>query len=109
MAAKKLNANVAVDGTWYGPDYPDAKVSADVAKRIENPNVWESAEDGGDGRALLEGQESPDSYVGVKASVLKAEIKRRNADRDDADKIQASGSEADLAAALLADDEPHTA
>jgi hypothetical protein len=30
----------------YGPDYPDNEVTAEVAKQIENPNVWgDSADD----------------------------------------------------------------
>lgn len=109
MAARKLSTNVNVGGVWYGPDYPDAKLSADDAKSIDNPKVWESADEGGDARALLPGQEDASSYVGVSAADLRSEIKRRNADRDDADKIEAKGSQEDLAAALLADDEPHTA
>lgn len=101
MARKTLNANVHVNGEMYGPDYPENEVTPEVAKAIENPNVWE--DDG-----LLEGQEDPSNYDGVDASVLKAEIKARNEGRDDADKIKASGSRDELAAALLADDEPHT-
>ncbi len=43
-AAKKLATNVFVDGKWYGPE---DDVPADVAKQIENPDVWaeESASD----------------------------------------------------------------
>lgn len=37
MASRKLRTNVAVDGTWYGPD---SDVPAEVAKRITNPKVW---------------------------------------------------------------------
>ncbi len=37
MAGKKLNTYVHVDGVQYGPD---DDVPADVAKKIENPDVW---------------------------------------------------------------------
>ncbi len=40
MASKKLNTYVHVDGVQYGPD---DTVPADVAKKIENPDVWESS------------------------------------------------------------------
>jgi hypothetical protein len=47
-SSKKLNANVNVEGTMYGPDYPDNEVTAEVAKAIENPNVWGDAPDDDD-------------------------------------------------------------
>jgi hypothetical protein len=47
-ARKKLNANVNVDGVMYGPDYPDNEVTAEVAKAIENPNVWGDSSDDDD-------------------------------------------------------------
>lgn len=39
--AQELTSNVYVDGVWYGPDYPDAKVTADVKKQITNPAAFE--------------------------------------------------------------------
>lgn len=40
-AAKKLATYVHVDGQQYGPD---SDVPADVAKKIENPDVWAEAD-----------------------------------------------------------------
>ncbi len=37
MAGKKLNTYVHVDGAQYGPD---DDVPAEVAKKIDNPDVW---------------------------------------------------------------------
>lgn len=37
MAGRKLAVYVSVDGVQYGPD---DDVPADVAKKIENPDVW---------------------------------------------------------------------
>lgn len=46
--SKKLATNVQVDGTWYGPAFADredgGQPSADVAKKIDNPDVWESSD-----------------------------------------------------------------
>lgn len=46
--SKKLAQNVFVDGTWYGPGYEDrddkGQPPADVAKKIDNPDVWESSD-----------------------------------------------------------------
>lgn len=44
-------------------------------------------------------------YQSMKVADLKAEIARRNADRDEADRISTDGKKADLVAALEADDE----
>lgn len=43
--ARKLVANVEVDGTWYGPAHPDNEVTDDVADKITNPSAWDD-EDG---------------------------------------------------------------
>ncbi|MDF2968951.1 MAG: hypothetical protein K0Q93_2729 [Nocardioidaceae bacterium] len=43
--ARNLTANVNVDGTWYGPSFPDAKVTADVEKAISNEKVWTGSAD----------------------------------------------------------------
>jgi hypothetical protein len=99
--ARKLIANVHVDGVVYGPD-GEQDVPKDVADRIDNPNAWDESD------GLLKGQEDPSSYDGVSAAELKKEIKRRNEGREDDDKLPTSGSQEELAAALLADDEPHT-
>ena len=37
-SAKKLVANVFVDGEWYGPDH--AAAPADIAAKITNPAAW---------------------------------------------------------------------
>jgi hypothetical protein len=34
MADKTLKQNVEVDGVWFGPDFPDAKPTAEQAKRL---------------------------------------------------------------------------
>ncbi len=41
MASKKLNTYVHVDGVQYGPD---DDVPAEVAKKIDNPDVWGESE-----------------------------------------------------------------
>jgi hypothetical protein len=41
--AKRLRANVAVGGTWYGPDY--RQPPAEVAEKITHPNAWEEVEE----------------------------------------------------------------
>ncbi len=42
MAGKKLATNVFVDGQWYGPGHEgNESPPADVAKQIENDDVWE--------------------------------------------------------------------
>ena len=49
MADRKLAQNVFVEydevgrGTWYGPDYPDNPVTAEVAKKITHPGAWEDS------------------------------------------------------------------
>ncbi len=40
-AGKKLAVYVTVDGQQYGPD---SDVPAEVAKKIDNPDVWAQAE-----------------------------------------------------------------
>jgi hypothetical protein len=42
---KVLVANVAVDGVWYGPDYPNQDVTDEVAERITGASCWEEVED----------------------------------------------------------------
>jgi hypothetical protein len=42
MAGKRLAVFVTVDGTQYGPD---DDVPADVAEKIENPDVWADEEE----------------------------------------------------------------
>jgi hypothetical protein len=46
-----------------------------------------------------------DGYDDQKVADLKAEIERRNSDRDEADQIPSDGKKAELVAALEADDE----
>jgi hypothetical protein len=44
MAGKELKTNVVLsDGTWVGPDYPDAKVSGDQATELGD-HVYADAE-----------------------------------------------------------------
>lgn len=37
----ELTSNVEVGGVWYGPDYPDNKVTAEVREQITNPAAYE--------------------------------------------------------------------
>ncbi len=46
----ELTTNVYVDGTWYGPDYPDNKVTAEVREQITNPAAYEPVPVGVDNR-----------------------------------------------------------
>jgi len=43
--ARNLIANVNVGGTWYGPSFPDAKVTSEVEKAIVNDKVWSGDSD----------------------------------------------------------------
>jgi hypothetical protein len=43
--ARNLIANVNVDGTWYGPSFPDVKVTVDVEKAVTNEKVWSGSSD----------------------------------------------------------------
>lgn len=38
----KLTRAVNVDGKWYGPGHGNGEVPAEVAEKIDNPNVWEA-------------------------------------------------------------------
>ncbi|MCA1571913.1 MAG: hypothetical protein LC798_16700 [Chloroflexi bacterium] len=43
MAEKTLQRNVKVGDDWYGPAWPDNKVTAEVRKALEdNPLAWEA-------------------------------------------------------------------
>jgi hypothetical protein len=95
MAKRHLAVNVNIDGTLYGPD-GEQDVPKDVAEQIGD-HAWQDDD-----------LEARDSYAGLSASELKSEIKARNEGREEADKLSASGSKEELAARLLADDEPHT-
>jgi len=54
---------------------------------------------------LVAGQEpEPTGYEAATVADLKAEITRRNADRDEADQVSPQGNKPDLIAALEADD-----
>lgn len=46
--AKELTSNVIVDGTWYGPDYPKNKPTAEVLDQITNPAAFEDTTAGVD-------------------------------------------------------------
>jgi hypothetical protein len=70
---------------------------ADTKDARFTPPLWK-AHDGTDPGAGAEG------YEAMKVADLKAEIERRNADRDEADRVPVDGKKADLVAALQADD-----
>ncbi|MEU7609546.1 hypothetical protein [Micromonospora sp. NPDC049204] len=57
-----------------------------------------------------EGDSAPaaEGYEAMKVPDLRAEIDRRNADRDEANRVSAKGQKPDLIAALKADDDAHT-
>ncbi|MCX5119220.1 SAP domain-containing protein [Micromonospora sp. NBC_00362] len=65
-------------------------------KRFASP-LWE-AYTGSDSAPAAEG------YEALTVPKLKAEIERRNADRDEADRVSSEGRKPDLVAALEADD-----
>ena len=46
-----------------------------------------------------------EGYEAMKVAELRAEIERRNADRDEADQVPTDGKKADLVAALQLDDD----
>lgn len=48
--------------------------------------------------------EPQDDYDGTTVDALKSEIRKRNKDRDDADRLSAEGRKADLIKTLRADD-----
>ncbi|MEU5668955.1 SAP domain-containing protein [Micromonospora sp. NPDC047753] len=52
-----------------------------------------------------ESSPAAEGYEAMKVADLKAEIERRNADRDEADRVSSEGRKPDLIAALQADDE----
>lgn len=94
--ARKLATYVHIDGVAYGPN---DDVPADVAKKITNPKAW------ADGKgSKADGDAPPASIDDMNAKELKAEIDRRNEGRDDDAKLSKSGKNADLLAALKADD-----
>jgi hypothetical protein len=73
MAEKQLYANVEVDGVWFGPDYPDNKVTAEVTKSITNPSVWEKPADAGEPEAEKLIGESKDAPAAKTAQAPKSE------------------------------------
>lgn len=90
---RKLVTTVYVGGVAYGPD---SDVPSDVAELITNPKAW-----GDDPSTADRATNKPPTKA-----EMKAEIDRRNADRDDEHKIvPASDKNDDLAAAIKADDE----
>lgn len=90
---KRLNAVVYVDNVAYGPD---DDVPADVAKQIGD-HAWTTDADD-------EETTSSVAYADWSKAKLKAEIKKRNADRAEAERIDDDGAEGDLALRLAADD-----
>lgn len=58
----------------------------------------------GDGWKALGDAPEPQGYNGQKVADLRAEIARRNEDRDEADLLPTEGNKADLVATLEADD-----
>lgn len=95
---KKLAANVAVNGTMYGPDYPKNKVTADVAEQITNPKAW------GEGVEEDTGSDEPKSLDDMTSAELKAEIDSRNEGREDDAKLSKAGNKTELLETLKADD-----
>ena len=97
---------MAVLSDHTGVRHPDTLLPVALAAGTEVPEWAE----GMVGDHLLvaddEAASEPEGYESLQKADLKAEIERRNADRDDADKIEPeSDKNADLVAALVADDE----
>ncbi len=65
--ANELQSNVLVDDVWYGPDYPDNKVTAKVREQITNPAAFEPLPVGVDNRFRADDFET-DSTLNVEAS-----------------------------------------
>jgi len=98
--ARKLAQNVNFYGVLYSAGSTPPK---DVADRITNPNAW-----GGD---EADDASEDKGYAGLSPDELKAEVEKRNADREDDARIEITGTGAngnvkkgDLVAALEADD-----
>ena len=72
-------------------------VADDKDERFASP-LWEAY----DGSESSQGGEG---YEAMKVAELRAEIERRNADRDEADQVPSDGKKADLVAALQLDDD----
>lgn len=95
--ARKLTKNVNFYGDLYLAGSTPPK---DVADRITNPNAWDGDDDTED-----------KGYAGLSPDELKAEVEKRNADREEGARIEIKGTGAngnvkkgDLVAALEADD-----
>ncbi len=97
MAGRKLKANVWVAGDLYKAGSTPSK---EIAELITNPKAW-----GGLDRVEPATPEEPPAKPPTKAELL-AEVEKRNEGReDDAKIVPASEKNADLEAALKADDE----
>ena len=100
--ARKLAKNVFVGETFYAAGSTPPKEDAD---QITNPAAWGDDVAGSDG-GEDEGNALPSTVPG-----LEAEVEKRNADREDGDRIEVTGTgkdgkvlKKDLVAALEADD-----
>lgn len=92
MSEKKLSANTTIGNMTYPADSVPPK---EIAKQITNPKAW--------GGSLPE-FEADSAYSSMKVADLKAEIEKRNADREDDAKLSDEGNKAALIAVLDADD-----
>lgn len=107
--ARKLNTVVYVDNKPYGP----GDVSARIAKKITNPNVWvNDDEDQAPAPASPPAPpaDPPSAYADLDLDELTAAIAERNDGRDDDQKIAVHTNDVDtevLVAALEADDAAH--
>jgi hypothetical protein len=104
--ARRLAANV-----WVGDQFFEAGSvpPKEIAEQITNPKAWgdtvaEEPEAPKDPGSSETPEATESAYAGWKAAELKAEIATRNEGRDDDAKLPAKGKNADLIAALEADD-----
>lgn len=95
--ARKLAANVYVGEDLYRAGTSPAK---EIADQITNPKAWaggaSESEDSGDAGEKPMSKWTKDELV--------AEVEKRNVDREDDAKLPATGTKAELLAALEADD-----
>lgn len=70
--AKTLISNTEVDGNWYGPDYPENEVTADVLGKVTNPAAFVESQHEFDNRIRTDDGLDPDESVARNAAAALA-------------------------------------
>lgn len=99
--ARRLAANVWVGSEFFAAGSVPPK---EYAEQITNPAAWGDTAPDEPADASSPAPEDVSVYADWKAADLKAEIASRNEGRDDDAKLPVKGKNADLIAALEADD-----